>query len=40
MTQIIGAFHDYAKSPKTYRFIFRIVKLAPPHFQFEITSKL
>lgn len=31
MTKIIGAFHDYAKSPATYNFIHRNDKLASPH---------
>lgn len=40
MSKIIGAFHDYVKSLETYIFIHRIDKLAPPLFQFQITSKL
>jgi hypothetical protein len=40
MTKITGAFHNYAMSPKTYGFKYRIDNLAPPHVKFEITSKL
>jgi hypothetical protein len=38
MTKIIGAFHDSAKSPKTYSFKYRIDELTPSHVKLEITS--
>ena len=39
MTKIIGAIHDYAKSPATYSFICCISKLASPHVKLQVTSK-